>query len=371
MRYGRISLIRHRFELESPRGEGGNQYRHRVQMAHGPWPHAAGAEIRNPSMLPGFRFLLAAILLSTSILVFGLGAAALVRASHEQYVSNPSWRNGPQEQMFAQASEPAQPVLAALRIEPAAPVANDAAPAMPAQVSSSQVSSSQVSSSQVSSNQVSSYQPSSNQVPSIGLPAVETGPEQMAAVTLDAKVQPEPQSEPQVVAVAAVAEPAASATEAQAPEPARSEAAASAPTDTLTPADTTASIAMTIPAPAMSATDVPRTATPALASRVSDIAAARVAALNDLAPPAKPKANSAKQDSKPRADKPKKRHRIVRRAPPQQVNQALDPFGQQRQLQQLQQQQQLQQLQQQQLQQRQLQQRQQQMLATASTRPRQ
>src|SRR3954465_8753934 len=71
LRYGRISLIRHRFELESPRGERGKQYRHRVQMAHGPWPHAAGAEIRNPSMLPGFRFLLAAILLSTSILVFG------------------------------------------------------------------------------------------------------------------------------------------------------------------------------------------------------------------------------------------------------------------------------------------------------------
>ena len=51
-------------------------------MAHGPWPHAAGAEIRNPSMLPGFRFLLAAILLSASILVFGLGAAALLRATH-------------------------------------------------------------------------------------------------------------------------------------------------------------------------------------------------------------------------------------------------------------------------------------------------
>ena len=71
-------------------------------------------------MLPGFRFLFAAILLSVSILVFGLGAAALLRATHEQYVSNPSWRNGPQEQMFAQAPEPAQPVLAALRVEPAA-----------------------------------------------------------------------------------------------------------------------------------------------------------------------------------------------------------------------------------------------------------
>ncbi|WP_265441502.1 hypothetical protein [Bradyrhizobium sp. SEMIA] len=73
-------------------------------------------------MLPGFRFLLAAILLSTSILVFGLGAAALLRATHEQYVSNPSWRNGPQEKVFAQASEPAQPVLAVLRAEPEAAV---------------------------------------------------------------------------------------------------------------------------------------------------------------------------------------------------------------------------------------------------------
>ncbi|RXH19108.1 hypothetical protein [Bradyrhizobium guangzhouense] len=257
-------------------------------------------------MLPGFRFLLAAILLSTSILVFGLGAAALVRASHEQYVSNPSWRNGPQEQVFAQSSEPAQPVLAALRVEPAAPIANDAAPAAQDQVES-------------------------NQIPSISLPAVETGPEQMAAVTLQTKVEPEPQPESQLVAVAPVAEPALSATEAPAPEQARSGAAAPAPTDTLTPADTAAPIVTAPPAPAMSATDVPRTATPALASRVSDIAAARVAALNDLVP-AKPKPDRATQDSKPRAHKPKKRHRIVRRAPPpQQVNQALDPFGQQQQ----------------------------------------
>jgi hypothetical protein len=248
-------------------------------------------------MLPGFRFLLAAILLSASILVFGLGAASLLRASHEQYVSNPSWRNGPQEQVFAQASEPAQPVLAALRVEP---VANE--PAMQEQVAG-------------------------NQVPSIGLPAVETAPEQMAAVTLEAKVDSEPQPEPQVVAVAPAAETAPPATEAPAPEPAQIQAAAPAPTDTLTLADTTASIATTSPAPAMSPTDVPRTATSALASRVSDIAAARVAALNDLAPA------KTKLDSKPRAHK-KKRHRIVRRPPPQQLRQSLDPFGQQQQQQQ-------------------------------------
>jgi hypothetical protein len=58
---------------------------------------------------------------------------------------------------------------------------------------------------------------------------------------------------------------------------------------------------------------------------VTDIAAARMAALNELAP-ATTKAGSATPDSKPRAHKPKKRHRIVRRPPPP-VPQ-LDPFGQ-------------------------------------------
>lgn len=256
-------------------------------------------------MLPGFRFLLAAILLSASILVFGLGAASLLRASHEQYVSNPSWRNGPQEQMFAQAPEPAQPVLAALRVEPVAPVINEETAAM------------------------------QDQVPSIGLPAVETGPEQMAAVTLEAEAQVELQPEPQVAAIVPPEETAPPAAEAPAPEPDKSQAAAPASTDTFTPADATVSIAATPPAPAVIAPEVPRTATPALASRVSDLAAARLAALNELAasagkaPQAKTKANSATQESKPRAHKPKKRHRIVRRPPPQRPQQAFDPFGQQ------------------------------------------
>jgi hypothetical protein len=238
-------------------------------------------------MLPGFRFLLAAILLSTSILVFGLGAASLLRASHEQYVSNPSWRNGPQEKVFAQGAEPAQPVLAALRVEP---VANEATPAM------------------------------QDQVPSIGLPAVETSPEQMAAVRFEAKAQP------QIAAIAPVLEAAPPAAEAPIAEPAKIEAAPPAPADTLTPADTTASIATKTPAPAATAPEVPRTATLAPASRVTDSAAARMAALNELAP-ATTKAGSATPGSKPRAHKPKKRHRIVRRPPP--PVQQLDPFGQQ------------------------------------------
>jgi hypothetical protein len=82
-------------------------------------------------MLPGFRFLFAAIVLSMSILVFGLGAAALLRAAHEEFASNPSWR-APPEMMFAQRAEAARPVLAMLRIEPpaAAQKASDSVPAV-------------------------------------------------------------------------------------------------------------------------------------------------------------------------------------------------------------------------------------------------
>ena len=40
-------------------------------------------------MLPGFRFLFTAIVLSMSILMFGLGAAALLRAAHEEFANLP------------------------------------------------------------------------------------------------------------------------------------------------------------------------------------------------------------------------------------------------------------------------------------------
>jgi hypothetical protein len=87
-------------------------------------------------MLPGFRFLVAAIVLSMSILVFGLGAAALLRAAHEEVASRPSWRVAP-ETVFAQQNEGTQPVLAMLRLEPSAepkaaePIAAVDAPAEP------------------------------------------------------------------------------------------------------------------------------------------------------------------------------------------------------------------------------------------------
>jgi hypothetical protein len=89
-------------------------------------------------MLPGFRFLFAAIVLTMSILIFGLGAAALLRASHEQFVSIPARRALP-EPVFAQQNEPPAATLALLRVEPpvvekapeAAPAAAIAAPVEP------------------------------------------------------------------------------------------------------------------------------------------------------------------------------------------------------------------------------------------------
>lgn len=242
-------------------------------------------------MLPGFRFLFAAILLSTSILVFGLGAAALLRASHEQYVSNPSWRNGPKEQVFAQAPEPAQPVLAVLRAEPIEPAVAEPEPSL------------------------------RDQIPTIALPVSE--PEQVAAVASEAETQPP-----------VIAPPA----EVQAVEPATPEPTvevAEAPADTLTPADTTATIPEAKPASEPAPADLDA----ALASSALDVASAKLAALNDpVAASVKDTAAKAKTDvktdvmtdnkaTKPKA-KAKKRQRVVRRPPPQRLQQQLDPFGQ-------------------------------------------
>lgn len=69
-------------------------------------------------MLPGFRVLLATILLSMSLLVFGLGAAALLRAAHREFANLPSQR--PPESIFAQQDD-AAPTLAMLQVEAPGP----------------------------------------------------------------------------------------------------------------------------------------------------------------------------------------------------------------------------------------------------------
>jgi hypothetical protein len=85
-------------------------------------------------MLPGFRFLFAATMLSMSLLIFGLGAAALFRAAHESFASTSSWHATP-DVPFAQRPD-TLPMLAALRVEAvtaklADPPKVEAAPAGP------------------------------------------------------------------------------------------------------------------------------------------------------------------------------------------------------------------------------------------------
>ena len=100
---------------------------HRVPLASMTLQRSRRAELE--SMLPGFRFLFTAIILSMSILIFGLGAAALLRAAHEEFANLPSRRATP-EPMFARRYDDPPPTLALLRIDP--PVAEKPAENVPA-----------------------------------------------------------------------------------------------------------------------------------------------------------------------------------------------------------------------------------------------
>jgi hypothetical protein len=68
-------------------------------------------------MLPGLRFLFVAVVLSVSMLIFGLGAAALLRSAHEEFANLPTRRTQP-DTVFAQQTEANRPMLAILRIDP-------------------------------------------------------------------------------------------------------------------------------------------------------------------------------------------------------------------------------------------------------------
>jgi cytoskeletal protein RodZ len=88
-------------------------------------------------MLPGLRFLFVAIVLSMSMLIFGLGAAALLRSAHEEFASLPNRRAQP-EPVFAQPVETTRPTLALLRVDTPPGQSNpDRSAAPPEQPSSS------------------------------------------------------------------------------------------------------------------------------------------------------------------------------------------------------------------------------------------
>jgi hypothetical protein len=242
-------------------------------------------------MLPGFRFLFAAILLSTSILVFGLGAAALLRTTHEQFVSNPAWRNGPQEQLFAQASEPAQPEFTAFRAEPVSPASS-----------------------------------LRDEVPTVSPPASE--PDQVAALTSETTSQP---------ATPTTDAPASEPAEAAPPPPAETPAPATQSASAETPTISEAGQATNEASPTLVAPVEPQQADTASATNAAPPPdkATQVAALADPAtaapqdPPATVKAASDAPENKAtkqRTHQAKKRRRDVRRPPPAPVQQTFNPF---------------------------------------------
>jgi hypothetical protein len=76
-------------------------------------------------MLPGFRFLSVAVVLAVSMLIFGLGAAALLRATHEEFASVPL-KQMP-EVTFGPREGTEQPTLAVLQVD--TPAAHPTEPA--------------------------------------------------------------------------------------------------------------------------------------------------------------------------------------------------------------------------------------------------
>ncbi len=78
-------------------------------------------------MLPGFRFVCVAIVLSLSLLMFGLGAAALLRAAHEQFASMPT-RLAPPGPVFASMANELTTTLAMIRVDPPAAEVTEPAP---------------------------------------------------------------------------------------------------------------------------------------------------------------------------------------------------------------------------------------------------
>ncbi|MCP1849357.1 MULTISPECIES: hypothetical protein [unclassified Bradyrhizobium] len=272
-------------------------------------------------MLPGLRFLFAAIVLATSLLVFGLGAAALFRAAHEEFASIPARRAPPPEPQFAQQPE-TPPVLAMVRVDPpAADKVTTDTPAAPSEPAASE-------------------QPAAPA--EIAAPAAE--PEKVAAVTADDPVPPAPpKPEAQATETPAPAQsadtaaqtPTADPSAAWEPTPAAAEAA---------PAATEAKVAAVADPPAPSEPALPPPA-PAMAapepapppSPEAIAAATKIATLGGpevvVEVPVAPKAAEAKKPERSAVSKPahrKERRRIVRAPPVRQVvqQQQLDPFGQ-------------------------------------------
>jgi hypothetical protein len=278
-------------------------------------------------MLPGFRFLFTAIVLSMSILVFGLGAAALLRAAHETFASTPSL-HAPPETNFAQQGEANRPVLSMLRVDAAvtdkapdnvpattAP-ASVTAPPEPVTTGSTPPEPAATTPMPAEPERVAALQPLDPPAPDAAkpdTPVAENPPQDQAATAQDANATPPPAApaaadETRVAAATAATEPAPPASEAApaAEVAATAEAAPAAPE----------------PASAPSAAD-PET----FSTTIATLGGPPVT----IAPPAKsadPKPDKNAIKKREQAKRAHRRRRIALRAQVAQAPQPVDPFGQ-------------------------------------------
>jgi hypothetical protein len=270
-------------------------------------------------MLPGFRFLFAAILLSMSVLIFGLGAAALLRAAHEEVASIPARRATP-EPVFAQQNEPALSTLALLRVEP--PVVEKPAEG----VTAAETPTEQVpdTTPPTEPEKLAALKPEEPALPETAKPETpvpEAAPTEPAAPTEAAKPAETPVAE---------AAPTAQAAPDQAPAPAsepKLAAVADVPPPASRPAPTTPE-----QAPAPAATEQAQ----AQVMPETSPAATQIATLGGPAvtieKPASAKTSGAKPDSsdikkRARAQRAKQHRRMAQRARRAAVQQPADPFG--------------------------------------------
>lgn len=273
-------------------------------------------------MLPGLRFLIATIVLSVALLIFGLGAAALLRATHENYASLSSWRI-PNEPTFALPIDNSRPpIIAMLRAESAAiafPAGNPSVsvptPSAP-EVGSSIVAADSPPPAATATEPISVKESEASARPEpLQEPVPSTEPPTTSSVTVEKTILPPapPHVEEPAIAVMAVAAPADFATtDKEAPPPAAPTAATQAQ-PVAPPAD---AAAQTAPVEVAVLSD-PATA-------VADVTPVE-AAKPTLSVPAKPKLTAAK---KPRVRVAIQRRKTVARPRAARPTQAApdDPF---------------------------------------------
>jgi len=183
-------------------------------------------------MLPGLRILFAITLLSVSVVIFGLGAAAFLRSAHED-VANAPWR--PIETPVTARVDLAPTTLSMLRVEPEAtiatitaradaeaaavaptetkpPVTSDAAPPptleplaeAPITVKPAEAAAVQPDPSPAPQTIVAAVEPAREQAPAAAAEAKAAEPRVAEAKAADAKVAPTADAQPAPTVVAAL-----------------------------------------------------------------------------------------------------------------------------------------------------------------------